>query len=345
MKTLKIIFSLMLVSSALFAAKPNKEFKKTWSTSHPASDFQTVDIQNKYGKIHVTTGDQQTIEISVLIQVDLSSESSAQKMLDRISINESVNGETLSIKTSIDNMNKINNADLNIDYTVSFPKSMNASLSNSFGDIFLSELTGNAQLDVSYGSIKAGKLSGADNRVEVNFGNADIAQLVSGSIDLSYSNLDLAAGNNLVIKSSFSNCEIDKVESLKMKCSYDNLELDEVGSLDIEGSFSNVEIGSVSKSLKAEVSYGGFEIDEVKSTFTEVVIEAEAGEVDIEVEDGTSYAFHCRVNMGEIDLPSGAKILTDDKGMLSRETSGTVGSKPENRKIDIELSQGSLELD
>lgn len=345
MKTLKIIISLMLVSAAVFATSPSKEFKKTWSTSHPASDYQTVDIDNKYGKIHVTTGDQKTIEVSVSIQVDLSSESSAQKMLDKITISEKTANGTLIIKTNMDHTSKLDNADLHIDYTVSFPRNMNTKLTNSFGDIFLNELNGNAVLEVGYGSIKTGRLLGPENTVEVNFGNADIEELTKGLIEMSYSNLELNNGNDIVLKSSFSNIEIDVVEKLIMKCAYDNLEIESVGSLDIKGSFSNIEIESVSNSLKADVSYGGFEIDQIKSTFSEISIEAEAGEVDVEVEGGTSYTFHCKVSMGEMDVPSGAKLTQDVKEMLSREKSGTVGSNPGNRKIDIVLSQGNLELD
>jgi hypothetical protein len=345
MKTLKIFLSLMLVSTLVFASNASKEFKKTWSTSHPSSDYQTVEIDNQYGKIHVTTGDQKTIEISVTIQVDLSSESSAQKMLDKINITEESNNGTLTVKTNIDNMNKMNNADLNINYTVSFPRSMNTKLTNAFGDVFLSELEGNATLNISYGSIKTGRLLGSDNSLELSFGNADIQEFVKGSMNVSYSNLELESGSEIDIKSSFSNSEIDKVETLRMKCAYDNLELESVGALTIKGSFSNVEIGTVSKSVDAKVSYGGFEIDDVLASFTEINIEAEAGEVDINIEDGTSYSFHCKVSMGDMDVPSGAKLTQDIKEMMSREKSGTVGSKPGNRKVDIVLSQGDLELD
>jgi hypothetical protein len=345
MKTLNIFLAFLVPSFSSLAKNSNKEFEKTWVGSYTASDFQNIEISNKYGKILVTTGDQKNIEVKVLIHVNLSSESSAQKMLDKIEIIERINGGTLSIQTSLNNMNKVNNADLNIDYTVSIPKSINTKLTNAFGDIYINDLSGNADFTLSYGSLKSGQLLGASSKIDLSFGNADLDELRTGEIELSYSNLELNHSAKIKIESSFSNLDIDAADQLELKSAYDNLDLDLVGVLNLKSSFSNIEIGSVTNSLKADVSYGGFEIDQIESSFTNVEIDAEAGEVEVEVANGVSYSFHCLVTMGSLEVPSNSKLTQSEKEMMSIEKAGTVGSNPGNRRIDIKLSQGNLELD
>jgi hypothetical protein len=49
--------------------------------------------------------------------------------------------------------------------------------------------------------------------------------------------------------------------------------------------------------------------------------------------------------MGNLDVPSNSKLTQNEKEMMSIEKAGTVGNNPGNRKIDIKLSQGNLELE
>jgi hypothetical protein len=84
-----------------------------------------------------------------------------------------------------------------INYTVNMPKGNPLKLKNSFGDVYLANLDGKADLNVSYGSLKAENLTHAESFVKVAFGSGNIAYLKGGTLDVDYSKVNVERMGNL----------------------------------------------------------------------------------------------------------------------------------------------------
>lgn len=227
----------------------NEERTKKFSKSFKLSASDQLAIENKFGKVHINTWDKPEATVDVVMIARASSDSRAQDMLDRISIlvNES-NGSEILVKTQMDNMGNWggNKQSFEINYTVNMPRNNPLRVKNSFGDTYVADFNGRADLQSSYGSLKTERLNHTDNYVKVSFGNGRIAYCKGGEIKVSYSNLEIADGANLTIESSFSELEVRNLQSARVKAKYGSVDLGTNGkgfrSFDIDGSFSDIDL-------------------------------------------------------------------------------------------------------
>lgn len=263
----------LLFLSVAFAQKEGKELKysksKSHSRSYSISGSDKISLDNQFGDIKLVTWDKNEVKVDVSMTGKANEEDHAQEIVDRISIEDSKSGGTVSFKTIIGKEKKSRSntsQTFEINYTVYLPSNNPLKVANQFGDIILPDYRGEANISSKFGSLKAGKISNADD-VTVEFGKAEIEQLNGGSLTIKFSEgtvnkLSGTVKTNL----EFSNVKLvidNDAKGLTVNNSYSTVYLDVDKGLsatyDIStshGNFSNKSDFNLKTQGDSQTSYG-----------------------------------------------------------------------------------------
>jgi len=348
LRLLTVVACCLVVGNVL-AAKTLDEFSKTWNKTFKVNSDARLDLDNKYGNVHITTWKQDEISVKVTITVDVASQEKADKALNSIRIVDEASMEKVIIATRFDSGKGAKlNKKLHVNYVVQMPINNSLTLVNKFGDVYINRLNGRADIRVGYGNLKCEILNHPDNRIRLAFssGKCTIDDFSSGSIEMKYSTLSVNKADRLHLDSKFSSFRIGSATTMKCKSQYDKLEIERVGDLDLDGKFSGYEIGTVVRNLKLDLEYSGCEVNRISALAREISVENSFGGVEIGFEEGTSYNLKAKGEFGGIEYPDKHVILTTNE---SKSNSffiiGVVGDKTSpDTSVDISTKFGSVEL-
>ncbi len=187
-----LIAALLYISTAI-AQNDGKELKysksKNYSKSYSVSGSDKISLDNQFGDIKLITWDKNEVKVDVSMTGKANEEDHAQEIVDRMNIEDSKSGGTVSFKTTIGKEKKTRNntsQTFEINYTVYLPSNNTLKVANQFGDIILPDYRGEVTISSKFGSLKAGKISNPDD-VTVEFGKAEIEQLNGGSLTIKFS--------------------------------------------------------------------------------------------------------------------------------------------------------------
>lgn len=204
------------------------------------SETGTVDIENKFGKVHINTS-RSSGEVLVEIEVKVvrANEKEATKLLQNITIDlieEAGNVKMLTILPS--NISNNKNDRLEVNYTVTMPENNPVKVKLTFGDLYLANHKGGQTLHVTYGHIKTDQLKGKTD-IKIGFGSMQVQSLDQGKLKIEYSKANLQAVGQATITDDFSELIIQKSNKLDLTSKYGKVELEEVHTLDATLSFAS----------------------------------------------------------------------------------------------------------
>ena len=346
MKQLKynIIMILLILAHSLSATK-DSEVSRSISKNYKVNVSTELDIHSSFGKVHINNWDKNEFDIQIEIIVRSSNEDKAQRIMDRIEIEISESGRSKSFRTDINNINTRNNESFEVNYTVYMPKENPLRVKNSFGDVYVDDRAGEAELEVAYGALKAESLSD-DSFVKVSFGSADIKSMEKGKMEIKYSDAELGYLGTVDFTQGFSDVEIEEGDYLEMESKYGSMEIGKVQTLDVDAEFCKFEIGELTGSLDMEAKYvSGFTIEKVAKTFESIFIEGKFGSYELYLEDGISANFRGKFEFSDLRT-SGVDINYSYRVKDSNESEyrGIIGDKSTRNTIDIDSSYGDCTI-
>jgi hypothetical protein len=244
--------ALLLIPSflILFTASAKETFKKEFDKSYTVDSNVLVDLHSGFSEVTITNGSADKVQIHVEVLVDAKSEQEAQKLFNKIEVVMTGAKSKVTLKTEMDG-DFDNDDDWSIKITISMPSTGGLNADQSFGSLKIQEIRGESDIHVSYGSLKASKLSHAENKVKVSFGEGEIDHLGGGDITVEFGSLD-----------------IDRLTaSSKLKCGYGELDIDHVDSscknLTIDNEFGNTKLSLASGSgytVEGSSSFGSIDL-------------------------------------------------------------------------------------
>jgi len=270
---LHILVSLctLLISSVYaHSGDPLVEKRKTYSKSYSINGSDKVSLSNQFGEMKILTWDKNEIKVDVTIVCKASSDDIAQKIMDKISIEDGKSGNGVYFKTKMkdenNNWDKKNKGEykeqsMKIDYLVYMPASNPLEASNQFGPMSLPDFKGPVDLESKFGSLTTGRLMSVKN-IDVEFGSANIAHLNGGKLTIKFSKGSVGSmSGDIILRFEF--CD-------KLKIGLSN----EVKDLDMKNSYSTVYLNvdnTLSANFDVHTSFGefknktSFDINEEKS--------------------------------------------------------------------------------
>lgn len=241
----KTIFGMTLLLLTVQVAAQQKEeknekkryehFKERSISKTYAASGNTININNSFGNVTVTTWDRNEIKVDIHIEASSTDKELADKMFENIDVTESKEGNEIKFKTTT-NKNKNGNyncknckSSMSINYTVQIPSNNTLKIENSFGAIKLPDYNGSVSLNSKFGSLTAGNLPKAEKLV-VEFGKATLKNVNNATSSFKFSTvtIDNLTGTNKIsmefCKSSRINIDND-LTSLTLHESYSTVNL------------------------------------------------------------------------------------------------------------------------
>ena len=352
-KTGALLFiTLLFVSLTLSAEEVTKEFHKEY-TPGPGT---TMEINNRYGEVNISSWEKNQIVIDVNVTVELPNKEKAEKLIGHIDVQFSENGNTILAKTVIDDKFSFSgwggdSKKFSIDFNVKMPAGTALTLSNRYGNTKINELTGLVNLDIKYGNLTAGKLTRENEKpwssLNLAYGKGTIDETGWMTLNLRYTgNLEITKSTALLIDSKYSKLSLGETSSVVGESKYDNIRIVSIKNLDLDNGYSDVNIGTLATKLRYEGSYGSFSIESIPAEFESIDVASRYMGVKLGIAENASYELDSHIRYGglkynEDNFKADRRIIENN----STEIAGIVGKQDSpSAKVKIEASYGSVRL-
>lgn len=347
MRKIQVLFSGVLLAvfslSGALAQTQEKRVDKTFNVNSSTR----LSIDNRFGKVHINTWDQNKIEVKVLVQAE-GSTAQAQNILDRITIDIDESPSEISLETEIENSRKKwNNDRFKIDYTIKMPKSNPLHINHRHGDIYLDNYSGPLDLDLAHGQIVAEELTGK-GRISLRHGSGGrISAIGSGSLEIQhYQRLRVGSLGSMDVEIAHATMEVERAGDLDLEVRHSTLEMGSAGALDLSLQHGKLEAGSI-RSLRTEMQHSSISLEKVQQLldvdanhsevdvdrmlkgFSAVTFEGNHSYLGLELETGSSANFRADLTHGKLHYTKSDIdmnfINTEDNRAEYR---GKIGSNP-----------------
>jgi len=321
------------------------EVTKKLTRSYNVSGKGSLEINGKYGDIHIDTWDAKTVELKVEIEVLKRSEKQAREMLDRISIGiDDHDSEALSFRTNIDGaFNNRSGEKLKIKYWIKAPKSLAYRIKNTYGNFYIADNTGKNDFKIAYGNIKAEECNGK-TALRLSYGNGEVERMEGGTLIINYSNLSVGDIEKSSIENNYSNLDAEDVNILNIENRYGKFKAKSLKSIRGSSKYGSVIIEKLYKKIDFD---GGIKVNWISKDFEKIMIEAKYGAIELKFEKGFGANLdadmtYCTLKFGEVPFDY-SQIREKAQHNYYK---GIIGdtSKAGNRIVSIKSSYGNAKI-
>lgn len=357
----KIINSVFLILclSKIAGAQQYSEtriFKKSVSVNNE----MTLEINNKYGSIHISPTKTDSVTITAELQAFSSDEERSAKMLQGININISeaghlVKAETVfsqTINMLIESFKGITkkiipyDSKIEINYSITAPEYLKLRITNRYGDVYIENCSGGLTLDLSNGSFKAGSLM-KRSQIRLNFCDASINKISEAYIDASFSEVSIEESDDISVTSVSSRYDLGKSARLDVKSRRDKFFIGTAESVRGNSYFTDFRLDKLEKGINLMSKYGRIDTDLVSKNFEMINVNSSYTDIYLTFEPSASYNIDIRHINAFVTTPGSYSSL--EKKVLDEEkkeylTFGSIGKSPGDRKVNIEATKGNIYL-
>ena len=339
--SLLLPFHQMLGGAFEVSKKVNKEFK--------ISPGGTVDLVNKFGKLHVNTNlAPGQVQVAAEVIVVRNSEKEAAKVLSEIYIDFIEADGGLKIVAHLPEKLKTGSKEkVEVNMTVSMSSQNPIKAKHSFGDMYLGNHFSSQDVKVSYGHLKAEELKGKTD-LKVAFGNLTLKSAQSAQLKIEYSTANIERLGTVDLKDDFSSISISKAGKLTLTSKYGKLDIDEVDHLSGSASFaSDFNVGLLNSSFDVHLKYvGDLEVNLAGSSVEIVKVNASFSNAEISYPANLNFSLKGDFSFGSIDYPT-ARIQSSkiEKGMNSQQVLINYGQAQPTTRFELSGSYSEVELE
>lgn len=266
--------------------------------SFPANVETRLDLTNKYGTVHIVPWKKDSVHIEIDLFIKSSSNSKLEKLkksvdfeftdtkyyiIARTNFGRKGLGFFTDLKEIIPSKNQVK-----IDYHVFVPPSMNITISNKYGDIYIDDMKGSVSVNLSNGDIKANNLTG-ESSISLNFGNGIINELNHARLNVAYADLEIQKVKQLNIESKSSKIRVHDAGILKTSSSRDKYTVSRVDNLFGESWFSDIWLYRLNEEINYNPRYGALKVDTISDGFSFLNVSTENADLRMVFGRKTSY--------------------------------------------------------
>lgn len=354
----KFFISLLFTGSFLVSYAQVSDYARNISRAFPVTDAISVEISNKYGRVHIVPWDEDSVKFDIDFRIRAKDKQKLEKMRRNIEF-EFTNGKYFLVartkfgeggsdilKDLVDIAGSYlsSSNSVTINYTVHVPQKATLKIENKFGDVFFEDHDGTISLILSYGNIKANRLNGRTD-IKITSGDGEITSIKDGMIVVAYSNLHIREALKLTAQTQSSVINIDKMGSLKINSRRDKLYINEIQSLSGESYFTDVNIGILHNDFNLTGRYGDVSIDDIRRTFSTINISSDLTDVTLVFDKPLNFSFDLTHHQSvTLSYPAAlgklnTRVINQDDKTSS--TTGVFGSGSANSKVTIRAPRKS----
>jgi Putative adhesin len=344
---------MMFTNYGIYAQE--NQVSKTYHQEYPVSNNSSLLIDNKYGSIDVKNWNENKITIDVIVKLENHNKDKAKKQLDQIKVEISQEGNEIKAITDMDEnfftghgWFNSDNRELTINYTINMPASLDVTLKNKYGDIFINELSGKAEIFLKYGNLKANKIGRGNTEpfafLSMAYAKGSFEECNWLKIDLKYSTLNIDKSKALVVMSKYSKLLIGDCSSIVAESKYDEYKVEKLSNFVINAAYSGFSFGEISRKIEADIKYGDLKVNKVPASFESIKIENQYGGVKVSIDPSASYTIDGHARYAKIVVPEEGKFSRIEENTSST-ISGLIGKDEKTKaRVTIETSYGGVKL-
>ncbi|RPI44588.1 MAG: hypothetical protein EHM46_02680 [Bacteroidetes bacterium] len=218
------------------------------------------------------------------------------------------------------------NKRVEVNYMVRVPRYLDVVIQNKFGDIFMDDLDGRVDIDLSNGVLKAHHLEG-NSAISLSFANGMINALGSATMNVSYTDLTLGSANQLDVESRSSEIRLERANVVKINSRRDRYHLQEVEYLYGNGDFTQVWIYDFIRESDLYMKYGELTIGHILPGFNRIYVQSDYTDVSLSFDPGCSFSFDILHNEKAVLRLPAEHMTSQEKydGKSHFQTSGRAG--------------------
>ena len=322
-----------------------EEKKKLINKSYPINASTVLKVSNQFGEVHLEKWDKQELKVKIEIIVNGKTEDRARQMLDKINVAIS-EGSTMSFVTEMNgNMNSKNDESFKINYWINMPSTNKIDIENKFGDTYIDDWKGDAEIEVGYGNLKTMNFEGFLD-LELSFGKGTVGALTNAEMEVKYSDLDVQKAVNLEMEQQFSNVTIGSVGTIEVESKYGELVIGEVDVVEADAQFSGFSIEKLNKQMYLEASYiSDFEIEELNKDFSKIEIYGKFSNYTLRLQDGTNAELEGEFSFSNMSVSNDqVDIYRKVKDANKSEYKARIGKGDSGKRIIVKSSYGDLKV-
>lgn len=320
-----------------------------------------IEVYNKYGKIQVIQWDKDSVKFNIMLVAKSDDAKDAQNLLNNVDFDFTNTSYYVSAKTKIGADRKgilsdikllkenliSNDNKVKIDYTLFVPSYVNLKLYNKYGDVYVDDIKGDFELELSNGDFKANDLTGS-SEIELKFcNNVDINSMTSGRMNISYSEVNIKVAKQINLSSKSSKVVIDKIDVLKIQSRSDKYYVAKATHFFGDTYFTDITLNYLEKELSITTKYGNLNIESISKTFSFVNVNSKITDMNLFFEYGSAYQLDITHKDNIINYPKNLANLTKqtlDENEEKYLTYGTIGQNASGAKVKIEGEKSVISI-
>jgi hypothetical protein len=354
-KTLIILISVLALSSPVHSQFNEK---RSYNKSLHVNKEMSLEVNNKYGTIHITPWNKDSVSVRVEVEANSSSLDRLHKMFNGININ--ITGSSFQIRAESEFNQNIDilfetfkgmtsklipyESRLQINYFISAPEYLDMQITNKYGDVYMENNTGKFSLSLSNGNFKANSLD-ESCQIELTFCDATINKIKKGYINASFSDVEIGESQEIKISSISSKFDLKKIGKLDAESRRDKFYIGTASEVKGNSYFTDYRIGELEKEIDIVAKYGNLNAENIMKGLDFININSSYSDISLTFDPAASYNLDIRHVNAFLVLPEKnsdieKKTVNEDKKEYM--TFGTVGKNPGSVKVSIDATRGNI---
>ena len=344
------ILSLLCVFGIATQAEAAETYERTKTVyrSFGCNENSSVELTNQHGDIYINTWSEDSVAFSITIEAYSEKSEHLEDLLSMIEIEfndyssyiiaetQQAKNSTLLNKAAFGLSKLSGSREIRVNYQVYLPENIELSIENEFGDVYIGTHTGEFNLELSHGDLRAKKLENV-KVIKAKYGEVKIDEAQGGRFDFSYvKGAQLGSLQNVFMKSTYSEIDIDEMNILRLESRLDEIYVSELGSINGKTSLSKVHIRTLRETADLESKFGNLRVDEISSSSGELNFKGTNTDYTLGFSAGVTGTF-------EIQM-TGNKAFNSDKDYLNIQDTSQIDDKTTFYNGKINDSSSGIKL-
>lgn len=355
-----LFMTTVMLSAVMILQGQQTSDTKTLRKSFRPGNGPVVEVNNKYGDIHVMHSHSDSVTVTVDITASSGDGDKIEAMMSDVDISISMTDATVRAETSFRKgitplfesvkgltKNLINfDSRLKIDYRIECPPETVLRITNSYGDVYIGDETPVLALKLSNGNLDAAGVGNAQ-MMELTFSKANVRSIREGKVTLSFSELRTKETGRIILAGTSSKAWIDACQAADLDSKRDDLHFGTVDELTGTCYFSDIIADRVTGEINMSVKYGNLSFENLDRNFRLIDIRSSYADIDMALEEKSAYDLEIRHANAFVSLPGFkpepmvTEINAQDKLFLTKASSGTGSGRPQ---IRIDATRGEIRV-
>jgi hypothetical protein len=349
-------FATLIIISVTFGLLAQNSQTKIIKKDFPVNANTKFELSNKYGNVNIVNTTDPTLTIEVNVKVNVRDKERGAAILDMVKIEISQEGDIVRAETHLeDDFSKMfhgynmGDGGLEINYSVTMPKTVPLNLSNKYGNVFVDELTGTSTLDIKYGKLRANKIIHDSkeplSKLYLSYSDGTIQETKWLELDIKYSKINITESKALAVMSKYSKVYVTNGSSIVSESKYDTYEIGKLNNFITTAGYGHFTISELSGKLQLDTKYTDVIVDRISSGFESIKVTNSYGTYKLGIDPGSSYKLNGYGKYCDIVYPqNGARVNRFDENSEMKVNGVIGGNGNPAAEVSVNSHYGNIRL-